>query len=106
MRDFATSGSQRLSDSARRRAKPCGQKPRALKGQVNNLVGAAEGCDLLILKDRSLRQLPRVLTVLHRHRGGHGRVVLVAFKAEVARLDQPQPLRLVHAGFGKFRHAV
>ena len=33
-------------------------------------------------------------------------MVLVAFEAEVTRLDQAQPLRLVHAGLGKFRYTV
>ena len=32
--------------------------------------------------------------------------MLVAFEAEVARLDQFQPLRLVNAGLGEFRYAV
>lgn len=44
--------------------------------------------------------------MLHRHRCGHGGVVLVAFEAEVARLDQFQPLRLINAGLGEFRYAV
>lgn len=41
-----------------------------------------------------------------RHWRGHRRMVLVAFKAEVARLDQFQPLGLVNARLGEFRHTV
>lgn len=33
-------------------------------------------------------------------------MVLVAFQREVARLDQLQPFRLVHAGLGELRDAV
>ena len=43
---------------------------------------------------------------LHRHRRGHGRMVLIAFEAEVARLDQLQPFRLVHTRLGKLGHAL
>lgn len=42
----------------------------------------------------------------NRHRRRHRRVMFIALQAEITRLDQLQPLRLVLAGRGECRHAV